>query len=309
MTAVYVADASAAETRLDVYLAGKTGTSRSRIKNLVDGGAITVNGKRVKAGYSLREGDRVDADIPETVPMTAEPEDIPVEIIYEDDSIAVVNKPRGMVVHPAAGNRDGTLVNALLFRLNALSGVNGALRPGIVHRLDKDTSGLLVVAKTDSAHRKLQEQIRRREAKRFYLALLDGDVKENEGVIDCPVGRSRADRKKMTVTPDGKPAETRYRVLERFGKYTLCEFELITGRTHQIRVHARHINRPVAGDGTYGGSGGFGGQMLHSCRLVIRHPETGEVLTFASPPPPYFEEVLEKLRRGVREKTGAGEGR
>lgn len=286
--------------RFDRFLAEKlTDVSRSRIKNVIEDGGATLNGKTVKAGETVRCGDKAVFELPDERVLSAEPENIPVDIIYEDDDIAVVNKPQGMVVHPACGAENGTLVNALLYNLSSLSSINGVIRPGIVHRLDKDTSGLLVVAKNDDAHRGLQRQIQKKEAKRYYIALLDGNLKEDSGVINQPVGRSRTDRKKMAVVPDGRPAETHFKVIERFMRYTLCEFELKTGRTHQIRVHASYMHHPVTGDPVYGGSNAFKlkGQMLHAYKLVLTHPSTKKTMTFTAPLPEYFTAVLDILRK------------
>lgn len=283
--------------RLDVFLSTELGITRSRVKNLIEDGRVTVNGKEVKAGYMLRNGETVAADIPEDKPLEAVAQDLPVNIVYQDEDFAVIDKEQGMVVHPAAGNRDGTLVNALLARLDNLSSINGVVRPGIVHRLDKMTSGLLVVAKNDAAHKSLAAQIASKEAERRYIALVDGNVREDEGKIEASIARSRKDRKKMAVDSEGKKAVTLYRVLERLGKYTLVEFSLKTGRTHQIRVHCKHIGHPVVGDETYGGSNAFKlkGQLLHAYRLSFDHPTTGERKVFDSPLPAYFTEVLKKL--------------
>lgn len=288
--------------RLDKYLTENlSDVSRSRIKTLCDDGSCTVNGKQVKAGFSLRKGDAVVVNLPDAKPIEALPEDIPVDIVYEDECMAVINKPQGMVVHPAAGNADGTLVNALLFNLKSLSTINGVIRPGIVHRLDKDTSGLLVIAKDDDAHKKLAAEIQKKDAKRYYLALLDGNMKDDAGVVIAPIGRSRSDRKKMAIVEGGRYAETHFKVLERFGKYTLCEFELKTGRTHQIRVHAKSLGHPVVGDATYGGSNAFrlNGQLLHAYKLVLTHPRTGDLISFEAPLPDYFSFVLDKLRKSA----------
>ncbi len=298
----YTVSAESVGERLDKYLSEKAeGVSRSRIKTICDEGGCTVNGKIVKAGYALREGDEVVMLLPDAKPLEAVAEDIPVNIVYEDDCMAVINKPQGMVVHPAAGNADGTLVNALLFRLKSLSTINGVIRPGIVHRLDKDTSGLLVIAKDDDAHKKLAAEIQKKDAKRYYIALLDGNLKQDDGVVIAPIGRSRTDRKKMAIVEGGRYAETHYKVLERFGKYTLCEFELKTGRTHQIRVHAKSLGHPVVGDNTYGGSNAFrlNGQLLHAYKLILTHPRTNETMCFEAPLPDYFEFVLDKLRKSA----------
>lgn len=298
----FIVDISEKGVRLDVFLSEKLldkDISRSRIKTLCEDDMVLVNDKPQRAGYALRASDKIEVSIPDAKTISAKPQDIDIEIIYEDDSLAIVNKPQGMVVHPAPGSEDGTLVNALLFKLNSLSSINGVIRPGIVHRLDKDTSGLLVIAKTDEAHTKLSADISKKTAKRFYYALVDGNIKEDSGTICQPIGRCHKDRKKMDVTADGRYAETNFKVLERFGnRYTFCEFELKTGRTHQIRVHAKFIHHPVVGDDTYGGSNEFklNGQLLHAYKLCIRHPKTGENMEFIAPLPPYFKLVLEKLR-------------
>ena len=285
--------------RLDMFLLQSLdGVSRSRIKSVIEDGGASVNGRSAKAGYAVKEGDRVVFDLPDPIMLEAKPENIALDIIYEDGGLAVVNKPQGMVVHPACGSESGTLVNALLYNLKSLSSINGVIRPGIVHRLDKDTSGLLVIAKTDAAHKRLSAEIQKKEAKRFYIALLDGNLKSDDGIIIAPVGRSRSDRKKMAVAEGGRYAETHYKTLERFGKYTLVEFELKTGRTHQIRVHAKHIGHPVVGDAAYGGSNAFKlkGQLLHAYKLIISS-EKGESMIFEAPLPEYFLLVLDKLRK------------
>ena len=285
--------------RLDIFLGEKTGASRSHIKYLIEKEKVFVNNSVKKAGYALKENDEliIYEDQPRELNLT--PQDIPIDIIYEDEDIAVINKAQGMVVHPAAGSYDNTLVNALLFHLKSLSAINGVVRPGIVHRLDKDTSGLLVVAKNDAAHIDLQSQIASKTAKRFYYALVDGVVKKDEGVIETYIDRSQKDRKLMAVSRNsGRLAITRYKVLERFSRYTLMEYELKTGRTHQIRVHSKHIGHTVVGDMQYGGSNKFAlkGQLLHAHRLVLTHPKTGETMTFDAPLPDYFQYVLDSLR-------------
>lgn len=290
--------------RLDVFLARESGLTRSAVKNAVEKCGAAVNGTpRFKSGYELRAGDEVEFEPPAPEPLEAEAADIPIEIIYEDENFAVINKPRGMVVHQAPSYRaNDTLVNALLFRLKDLSSINGVIRPGIVHRLDKDTTGLLVVAKNDEAHRSLQSQIAAKTAKRIYIALTDGNFREESGVIDAPIGRSKRDRKKMAVTEGGRRAVTHYTVLERFGRYTLVRFELETGRTHQIRVHSAHIGHPVTGDAVYGGSTALfkGGQLLHAGRLELDDPATGERKVFEAPLPEDFAIVLEKLRKAAK---------
>lgn len=292
------------EKRLDVFLAGRMeDVTRSRIKKLIEDGLVTVNGKTVKAGTEIRPGDQVAAELPDPVEYSARPENIPIEIVYQDKDFAVVNKPQGMTVHAGNGNTEGTLVNALLYSLDSLSGIGGVLRPGIVHRIDKDTSGLLVVAKNDRAHVALAGQIADKTCHRIYLALLEGKVKDDSGRIVTDIGRSPVDRLKMAVLPEGKGrvAITDYQVLARYGEeYTLCRFVLQTGRTHQIRVHARYMGHPVVGDPLYGPKRqkfALAGQLLHARELELTHPTTGERMRFFAPLPPYFVEILEKLGR------------
>lgn len=286
-------------TRLDVFVAEKAECTRSHAKNLIEEGDVTVNGiKAAKSGALLKAGDVVVIVNPAPKELDLSPQDIPIEIVWQDEDFAVVNKPQGMVVHPAPGAYDNTLVNALLFKLSSLSGINGVARPGIVHRLDKDTSGLLVVAKNDFAHISLQKQIAEKTAKRYYYALVDGVVQKDSGEIRNFLARSTADRKKYAVAKDGRLAITLYKVVKRYSAYTLMEYELKTGRTHQIRVHSRYIGHPVVGDRTYGGSDAFGlnGQLLHAYKLVLTHPRTGEEMTFTAPLPDYFQSVLDKLK-------------
>lgn len=286
-------------TRLDVFVAEKAECTRSHAKNLIEEGNVTVNGtKAAKSGALLKAGDVVVIVNPAPKELDLSPQDIPIEIVWQDEDFAVVNKPQGMVVHPAPGAYDNTLVNALLFKLSSLSGINGVARPGIVHRLDKDTSGLLVVAKNDFAHISLQKQIAEKSAKRYYYALVDGVVQKDSGEIRNFIARSTADRKKYAVAKDGRLAITLYKVVKRYSAYTLMEYELKTGRTHQIRVHSRYIGHPVVGDRTYGGSDAFGlnGQLLHAYKLVLTHPRTGEKMTFTAPLPDYFQNVLDKLK-------------
>ena len=297
--ATYVANE---QIRLDVFLAKETGASRSNIKTVVEIDGVFVNGiLRKKSGFELKEGDQVEFTLPEPKTLDVEPNsEIKLNIVYEDEHFAVINKPQGMVVHPASSyQKNDTLVNALLADLDKLSSINGVIRPGIVHRLDKDTSGLIVVAKTDEAHKSLASQIERKTARRIYFGLCDGNFKEDTGTIDAPIARNKRDRKKMGIDPDGRRAVTHYTVLERFGKYTLVRFELETGRTHQIRVHASHIHHPIVGDEVYGGSTALykNGQLLHARQLVLTHPISGERMTFEAELPDYFENVLEKLRK------------
>ena len=290
------------QIRLDVFLAKETGASRSNIKTVVESDGVFVNGVlRKKSGFELKEGDEVEFTLPEPKTLDVEPNsEIKLNIVYEDEHFAVINKPQGMVVHPASSyTKNDTLVNALLADLDKLSSINGVIRPGIVHRLDKDTSGLIVVAKTDEAHKSLASQIEKKTARRIYFGLCDGNFKEDNGTIDAPIARNKRDRKKMGIDPDGRRAVTHFAVLERFGKYTLVRFELETGRTHQIRVHSSHIHHPIVGDEVYGGSTALykNGQLLHARQLVLTHPISGEKMTFEAELPDYFENVLEKLRK------------
>ncbi len=274
--------------------------TRSALKKLFEGGGVTINGRPAKPSQGVEEGDEVSLTLPDPVEIAARPEDIPLDIVYEDDDIAVVNKQQGLTVHAGNGNIDGTLVNALLFRLKNLSGVGGALRPGIVHRIDKNTSGLLVVAKNDAAHLSLAKQIESKTCSRQYLALLEGILKDDGGNVTTYIGRDPKDRVKMAVVPPqkGRLAVTDYVVEQRSQGYTLARFILHTGRTHQIRVHAKYLGHPVVGDDVYGIKKqrfALNGQLLHACRLELTHPATGERMTFTAPLPGYFEEVLIKL--------------
>ena len=289
--------------RLDKFIMTEVpDITRSRIKILIESGQILVNDKIVKCGYSMRAGDTVGVNIAPPVELSLEPCDIPLEIVYEDEHLAVVNKPRGMVTHPAMGSPNGTLVNALLYQLDSLSDINGVIRPGIVHRLDKDTSGLMVVAKNNKAHLSLSEQIATKTCRRTYVALVDGVIKKESGEIIGNLERSRKDRKLMTIVSEGgRFAETHFRVLERYRGYCLVEYELKTGRTHQIRVHSRHIGHTIVGDVPYGGSVKLfkGGQLLHAYKLSFDHPATGERLEFNSEPPECFNKVLVLLRSKI----------
>lgn len=299
MNSVVIGDTDVGK-RLDLFLSEEIDESRSYVKNLTEQGLVLVNGKSVKAGYSVKKGDVVEYELPEIKQLDLAPADIPIDVVYEDDDVAVINKAQGMVVHPAPGSYDNTLVNALLFRLKSLSSINGVARPGIVHRLDKDTSGLLVVAKNDDAHVDLQSQIASKEAKRYYIALVDGVINKDEGVIDTYIDRSQKDRKMMAVSREGKGrrAITHYKVLERLGGYSLVEYELKTGRTHQIRVHSKHIGHPIVGDRVYGGSTSLydQGQLLHAFRLQFTHPRTKRLMSFEAPLPKYFSDILAGLR-------------
>lgn len=287
--------------RLDIYIADEIEElSRTTVQRLIDEEKILVNGKKQKSSYKPEVGDEINIDIPEAHEAILKAQDIPVPVVYEDNDIIVVNKPKGMVVHPANGNPDGTLVNAILaICKDSLSGIGGEIRPGIVHRLDKDTSGLLIVAKNDVAHIKMSKQIQDREVIKKYIALVKGVVAENEATIDLPIARSTKDRKKMAVDPKGKNAVTHFKVLKRYDKYTLLELKIDTGRTHQIRVHMSYIGHPVVGDGVYSsGKNEFNveGQMLHARYLEFRHPITGKELRLEAPIPEYFEEVLKDLK-------------
>lgn len=272
--------------------------SRSQLQKWIKDGHVLVNGKQVKSKYQLAVGDQVEIVPEQPQKIDLEPEDIPLDIVYEDDDVIVVNKPQGMVVHPAPGHPDHTLVNALLYH-SPLSTINGEFRPGIVHRIDKDTSGLLMVAKNDMAHRSLAAQLKAKTNKREYVALVHGVIKENQGTIDAPLGRSLKDRKKQTVVADGRHAVTHFRVLERFRHYTLVACRLETGRTHQIRVHMKYIGHPLAGDPLYGPRKTLpgNGQYLHARLLGFKHPRTGKQMTFTAPLPEYFSKMLEHLRR------------
>ena len=288
--------------RLDKFIADSgIELSRSAAVSLIDSGGVTVNGKAENKKYKLAIGDEVNVRIPEPVPYEAKAEDIPLDIVYEDSDLLVVNKPKGMVVHPAAGNYEGTLVNALLFHCgDSLSGINGVLRPGIVHRIDKDTSGLLIVAKNDYAHKLLAEQIKEHSFTREYEAVVFGNLKDESGTVDAPIGRHPVDRKKMCITQkNSKNAVTHYRVLERLKGYTYIQCKLETGRTHQIRVHMASLGHPVAGDLVYGVKNErvpFTGQCLHARKIGFVHPVTKTYMEFTSPLPAYFEQFLTKLR-------------
>lgn len=288
--------------RIDQFLAQKNADiSRSRIQKLIEQGNITVHGKQVKSNYKVRQGDLVRLEIPEPVMLDVRPENIDIEILYEDGDIAVVNKPQGMVVHPAAGNYSGTLVNALMARCSSLSTINGVIRPGIVHRIDKDTSGVLIIAKNDASHHSLAEQIKVHSVKRIYYAIVEGVIKQDSGTVDAPLGRHPVERKKMAVVAkNGRRAVTHYRVIERFKRNTLIEARLETGRTHQIRVHMAYIGHPLVGDPVYGYKKqrfNLKGQALHAKTLGVIHPSTGEYMEFTTPLPEYFQKLVENLRR------------
>lgn len=286
--------------RIDVYISGKLeDVSRSSVQKLISDGNITVNGKQIKSNYKIKLNDSIRIILPEPEILDIVAEDIPLEIVYEDDDLAVINKPQGMVVHPAPGHYSGTLVNALMFHLKNLSSINGVMRPGIVHRLDMNTSGLMLVAKNDKSHNFLAECLKEHSINRIYYALVEGNIKDDSGVIDAPLGRSEKDRKKRTVTyKNSKNAVTNYWVIERFGKYTLIKCKLETGRTHQIRVHMKYIGHPVVGDDVYGSKTNkfnLNGQLLHSKSVGFVHPSTKEYIEFESDLPGYFKKVLRSI--------------
>ncbi len=278
------------------------GITRSYIKKLIENGGVTVNGEISKPNRKVKAGDEIKVVLPDPEELEITPEDIPLDIVYEDNSMLIVNKLRGMVVHPAPGNYSGTLVNALMFHCgDSLSGINGEKRPGILHRIDKDTTGLLMVAKNDSAHQKLSEQIKEHSLTRAYKALVHGNIKQDSGTIEAPIGRHPTDRKKMTITDrNSREAVTHYRVLERFSKYTLVECVLETGRTHQIRVHMSKNGHPIVGDKTYGVKKeefNLSGQLLCACKLGFIHPDTGEYMEFTCDLPDDFQKVIDILRK------------
>ena len=286
--------------RLDTYIPSvDTDITRTSAQRLIEDGNILVNGKNAKVSYKIQENDKISVEIPEPKQIELKAQNIPIEIIYEDSDIIVVNKPKGMVVHPANGNPDGTLVNAIMaICKDSLSGIGGEIRPGIVHRIDKDTSGLLIVAKNDNAHVKMSEQIKNHEVKKTYIALVRGVFKENEATIDMPIGRSTSDRKKMAVNKNGN-AITHIKVLKRFDKYTLLKVNIETGRTHQIRVHLSHIGYPIVGDYTYSnGKNEFDviGQCLHAQKLEFKHPITQKDMCLEAELPQYFKDILDKLK-------------
>ncbi len=293
--------------RLDRFLADNMPElSRSHVQKLIEDGRVTVNGRVRKSNYKLRAGETVNCEVPPPEPVSILPENLPLDILYEDRDIIVINKARGMVVHPAAGVTSGTLVNALLYHCQDLSGINGEVRPGIVHRLDKDTSGVMIAAKNDAAHVDLAEQIRTKTATRRYLAIVRGNIREEGGVIRGDIGRHPVERKKMAIVPGvGKPAVTHFKVLERFGDYTFVECQLETGRTHQIRVHMTSIGHPLVGDPKYGTAKNpfaIQGQALHSTELTLFHPATKEKMTFTAPLPDDMQKILTMLRDRKRKQ-------
>lgn len=272
--------------------------SRSQVQQWLKDKNVTVNGEVTRSNYKVKEHDAIQITIPEPEVLDVLPENIPLDIVYEDDDVLVVNKPQGMVVHPSAGHPSGTLVNALLYHIKDLSSINGVIRPGIVHRIDKDTSGLLMVAKNDKAHIALAEQLKDKTSLRKYIALVHGEISHDKGEINAPIGRSKNDRKMQAVIEGGKPAVTHFEVLERFNDFTLVQLQLETGRTHQIRVHMKYIGFPVAGDPLYGPRKTIkgNGQFLHAEMLGFKHPTTGQMMTFEAPLPELFEKTLDDLR-------------
>lgn len=296
----YIVSEEDAKMRLDKYLAAnEESLSRSRIQSLVEEGQVRVNGNVQKANYKVKANDTIVLEVEDDRELEVEPENIPLDIRYEDEDVIVINKPKGMVVHPANGNQNGTLVNALLYHCKDLSGINGVLRPGIVHRIDKDTTGLLIVAKNDMAHTSLSKQLQTKTVNRLYYALVHGVIPHDFGTIDAPIGRDVNDRQKMAVTAtNSKDARTHFKVIERFKDYTLVECRLETGRTHQIRVHMQYIGHPVVGDEKYSYRKTMktGGQLLHAHQLTFVHPRTNETMTIEAPLPAQFEEILEELR-------------
>ncbi|MDI3478221.1 MAG: rRNA synthase [Thermoanaerobacterium sp.] len=294
-----IAEKDDVDKRIDSFLASELDYTRSYLKKLILNGLVKVNGSSIKPNYKLKEGDSVDVNIPEAEEIDLMPENIPLDIIYEDDDIIVINKPQGMVVHPAPGNYSGTLVNALLYHCKNLSGINGELRPGIVHRLDKDTSGVMVVAKNDKAHLDLSNQIKERTILKKYIAIVEGVIKDDEGSIEAPIGRDHVERKKMAVTEDGRYALTLYKVLERYKNNSLIEATIKTGRTHQIRVHMSYIGHPIVGDEVYGYKKqrfNLLGQALHSKLLGLVHPSKKIYMEFEAPIPEYFERLINILK-------------
>lgn len=296
----FIIDENSVNCRLDVYLSQEfEDKSRSYIQKLVDEGNITVNGKNKKSNYKLKIDDKITINLPELEELVIQPENIELDILYEDSDLIVINKHQGMVVHPAPGNYTGTLVNALVYHCKDLSGINGVARPGIVHRIDKDTSGILVIAKNDNAHKKLAEQLKEHSMKREYVALVEGIIKEESGMVDKPLGRHPKERIKMAIVSGGKRAVTHYEVVERFERNTLVKCILETGRTHQIRVHMSYIGHPLVGDPVYGYKKqkfSLNGQMLHAKKLGFIHPTTEKYMEFESEIPDYFIDVLKKLR-------------
>lgn len=285
--------------RLDKALADLSPLSRGQANDQIKQDLVLVNGQQKKAKYTVQAGDVICFELPKEEVLEYQAQNIPLDIIYEDDALAIINKPQGMVVHPSAGHSSGTMVNALMYHIKDLSSINGVVRPGIVHRIDKDTSGLLMVAKTDAAHQALAEELKVKKSLRKYLAIVHGNLPNDRGMIEAPIGRSEKDRKKQAVTAKGKEAVTRFTVLERFGDYSLVELQLETGRTHQIRVHMAYIGHPVAGDPLYGPRKTLSGhgQFLHAKTLGLTHPMTGKEMIFTVEAPEIFQKVLKLLRK------------
>ncbi|HEP1482362.1 TPA: RluA family pseudouridine synthase [Streptococcus pyogenes] len=285
--------------RLDKALADLSPLSRGQANDQIKQGLVLVNGQQKKAKYTVQAGDVICFELPKEEVLEYQAQNIPLDIIYEDDALAIINKPQGMVVHPSAGHPSGTMVNALMYHIKDLSSINGVVRPGIVHRIDKDTSGLLMVAKTDAAHQALAEELKAKKSLRKYLAIVHGNLPNDRGMIEAPIGRSEKDRKKQAVTAKGKEAVTHFTVLERFGDYSLVELQLETGRTHQIRVHMAYIGHPVAGDPLYGPRKTLSGhgQFLHAKTLGLTHPMTGKEMIFTVEAPEIFQKVLKLLRK------------
>lgn len=285
--------------RLDKALADLSPLSRGQANDQIKQGLVLVNGQQKKAKYTVQAGDVIQFELPKEEVLEYQAQDIPLDIIYEDEALAIINKPQGMVVHPSAGHPSGTMVNALMYHIKDLSSINGVVRPGIVHRIDKDTSGLLMIAKTDEAHQALAAELKAKKSLRKYLAIVHGNLPNDRGMIEAPIGRSEKDRKKQAVTAKGKEAVTRFTVLERFGDYSLVELQLETGRTHQIRVHMAYIGHPVAGDPLYGPRKTLSGhgQFLHAETLGLTHPLTGKDMLFTVEPPAIFQKTLQQLRQ------------
>lgn len=287
--------------RLDKFIADNSDISRSYAAKLCEDGLVTVNEKQVEKKYKITGNEEITINLPPPEELAAKPENIPLNIVYEDNDVIVINKPQGMCVHPAPGNENGTMVNGLMYHCgDSLSAINGVIRPGIVHRIDKDTSGLIICAKNNESHLKLSDQLKERKAMRKYIALVNGNIKEDTGIINKPIGRNPSDRKKMAVVIGGREAITHFRVLERFGQYTLVECVLETGRTHQIRVHMASIGHSIVGDPLYGlkkEKFSLKGQLLHAKTIGFIHPKTGQMMEFTSEIPEYFGNILEKLRK------------
>ena len=300
MNKTVIVDKDATKNRIDTYLSENEEYSRTAIQRLIDEEKLLVNGKRIKASYKVKNGDKIEIEEEKPKEIELKAQNIPLEILYEDNDIIIVNKPKGMVVHPANGNPDGTLVNAIMaICKDSLSGIGGEIRPGIVHRLDKNTSGAIIVAKNDKAHIELSKQLKNHEIKKTYIALVRGIVKENNATINMPIARSKTDRKKMAVDKNGKEAITHFKVLERFDDCTLLEVNIETGRTHQIRVHLSHIGYPIIGDDVYSNGKNrwnVKGQCLHAKSLDFKHPITGKQMHIEAPLPKYLTDILKELK-------------